>query len=304
MSIHSIFLRYFDEVCRSGSIRLAARQLYVASSAVNRQILKVEDELGVKLFERHRGGMRPTAAGRLLHQHIKRTLEDAERTISEIAALEEGARPQVVLVGQESVIAYFLPPALMELHSVNSDISTTFRASSGTKLQAQLLAGKADIALAFDPPNSPDILVYDSCEMPVGAVVNAGHPLHERSSVSLADCAPYPMVLPDRTWPLRARLDELIARCGLALNIITSSNSMELLKTMVEQHQAIGFQALVGIERELQSGELLHIPLHSPEPMLQRFCLIARSDRASDPVIRQVLELTSKRLDSYRRGSA
>ncbi len=300
MPIHSAFLRYFDQVCRSGSIRLAAQQLYVASSAVNRQVLKIEDELGVRLFERHRGGMQLTDAGRLLQQHVARTLEDHERTLNEIRLQEERKRPTITLVAQESVIAHFLPPALVALHTELPEVSTVFRAASGTKLQSQLLAGRADIALAFDAPESDGIEVFASCHMPVGAVVGTGHPLAAQRRASLAECARYPVVLPDPTWPLRALLDREVARCRLELNVITSSNSVELIKKMIGEHSAIGFQALVGIERELEAGELCHVPLFNPQPMTQCFSLIVRKDRAEQPVVRRVLELIGQRLDAYR----
>ena len=84
MKIHSVFLTYFDEVCKSGSIRKAAKKLFVASSAVNRQILKKEEELGIKLFKRAHNGIELTEAGEILHQHITRTLSDYDRTMREI----------------------------------------------------------------------------------------------------------------------------------------------------------------------------------------------------------------------------
>lgn len=66
MPVHSAFLKYFHEVCKTESIRKAARNLYVASSAINRQILMMESELGVKLFERSHAGATLTPAGELL----------------------------------------------------------------------------------------------------------------------------------------------------------------------------------------------------------------------------------------------
>jgi DNA-binding transcriptional LysR family regulator len=66
MPVFSPFIRYFDEVARQGSIRKAADRLNVAPSAVNRQILKLEDELGAPLFERLPRGLRLTAAGEIL----------------------------------------------------------------------------------------------------------------------------------------------------------------------------------------------------------------------------------------------
>ena len=60
MRLHSQALRYHSEVARSGSIRKAAEQLNIASSAVNRYILKLEAELGVSLFERKFRSLRVT----------------------------------------------------------------------------------------------------------------------------------------------------------------------------------------------------------------------------------------------------
>ena len=61
--MHAPVLRYFSEVAERGSIRQAAKTLNIASSAVNRQILKLEENLGVQLFERVPGGVQLTHAG-------------------------------------------------------------------------------------------------------------------------------------------------------------------------------------------------------------------------------------------------
>ena len=62
-AMHATILRYLDQVAKTGSIRRAAEKMNVASSAVNRQILKLEDDLGVKIFERRGNGVRLTPAG-------------------------------------------------------------------------------------------------------------------------------------------------------------------------------------------------------------------------------------------------
>jgi DNA-binding transcriptional LysR family regulator len=85
--MHAAVLRYFDHVARQGSIRKAAEALSVASSAVNRQILRLEDEIGVPLFERSRAGVRPTAAGELLLRHVRETQIEFQRAQAEIASL-------------------------------------------------------------------------------------------------------------------------------------------------------------------------------------------------------------------------
>ncbi len=299
MSIHSVFLKYFDEVRRSGSIRLAARKLNIASSAVNRQILKIEEELDVKLFERSASGIRLTAAGDLLAAHISRTLGDAEQTLSRIAALKGDQRQLLCIAGQESIIARFLPPALVTLHADYPDVATSFKAAKGTELQELLRAGSADAAVAFDPEMADDIETVAAVVLPVGAVLTPSHPLAGRVRLSLVDCSSYPIVLPDLSWPLRARLDREIEQAGLALNIITSSNSVEFLKAMVDQQLGIGFQTIIGIEAQVEKGEFMHVPLVTTAPISQTFALCRRAGRTRTSAFDRLIALLQQRLADY-----
>ncbi|MGI9493899.1 MAG: LysR family transcriptional regulator [Geminicoccaceae bacterium] len=300
MPIHSVFLKYFDEVWRSGSIRMAARKLHVASSAVNRQILKIEDELGVKLFKRSASGIRLTAAGELLAEHVTRTLGDAEQTMTRIRALQGEQRQLLSIAGQESVIARFLPPVLVALHAECPDVATVFKAASGTELQHLLRIGEVDFAVAFDPDQADDIETVATVELPVGAVLTPAHPLAGRTCLSLADCLSYPIVLPDQSWPLRALLDHEINKAGLAMNIVTSSNSVEFLKTMVDQQLGIGFQTMIGIEAQIERGELKHVPLVDPAPIKQTFALCIRSHRVVTPAYDHLIMLLRRRLIDYQ----
>ena len=74
--MHAAVLRYFDHVARHGSIRKAAEALHVVSSALNRRILDLEAELGSPLFERLPRGVRPTAAGELFLNYVRRSMRE------------------------------------------------------------------------------------------------------------------------------------------------------------------------------------------------------------------------------------
>lgn len=300
MPIHSAFLIYFREVCRCGSIRAAARNLHVASSAVNRQILKIEKELGVDLFVRHAGGIRLTEEGKLLLRHVEKTMTDAEQTREAIKALGASDHPVVTIAGQESVIARFLPPVLVAFHAEHPGVSTSFKAASGDALQDLLLAGKADIALAFDPQPHPEIELHDTCRLPVGAIMGPGHPLDGRDHVALGECAPYPLILPDESWPLRRLLDREIEALDMPLNIVTSSNSEEFLRTMFDHHLGIGFQTVMGIETQLDKRELVFVPLGNGARMQQIFAVCIRKNRRRDAGIQQLTESLVRRLAEYQ----
>src|ERR1700751_3311474 len=91
LRIHAAALLYFDAVRRAGSIREAARRLNVASSAVNRQILKLEAEIGAPLFDRFPDGIKLTWAGEAIARHVLVVLQDLDRARSDIEGLK-GAR--------------------------------------------------------------------------------------------------------------------------------------------------------------------------------------------------------------------
>lgn len=299
MPIHAPFLKYFREVARCGSVRLAARHLYVASSAVNRQILKVEGELGVKLFERTSTGMVLTPAGELLGEHVERVLSDAERTVAEITSAARGEERPVTITGEDSVLCAFLPPALAELYTEHPKVCTAFKAASGRELSRLLLLGAADVALGFDAEATPGLECVASCELPVGAVVHGAHPLATRAQVTLEECASYPMILPDPSWPLRARLDQGLAHAGIEPGTTTSSSSLEFLRFMLEGQLGVGFRTVIGIEAQLASGELRHVPLHAGEPMMQQFGVWAQENPRRGRHLECLLKLLVRRLGDY-----
>src|ERR1700722_18891995 len=103
MRIHAPAIRYFDAVRKAGSIREAARGLNVASSAVNRQILKLEAELGSQLFERLPGGLKLSPAGEVFARHVAIVLRDAIRAESELNSLKGVKTGRVEIIAVESL---------------------------------------------------------------------------------------------------------------------------------------------------------------------------------------------------------
>lgn len=87
MHIYLIALIYFRETVRHGSIRQAVEALNVAASVINRQFLKLEEQLECALFEHMPDGMRLTATGELFYHHVLRQSQVLDRTISEIEDL-------------------------------------------------------------------------------------------------------------------------------------------------------------------------------------------------------------------------
>jgi len=299
MPIHAPFLKYFLEVARCGSVRLAASRLFISSSAVNRQILKIEAELGTRLFDRTSTGMQLTSAGKLLLEHVERTLADADRTLSAIVDLDAISDKAITIAAQESVIGEFLSPVLFQFHIECPQSCSGFKAAGGNELNQLLLNAEADIAVAFDNQVEADIEQIGETELTVGAIVSPTHPLAGASRLSLAECAQFPFILPDASWPLRRLLDRMIDNMSVKPTVLSTSNSVEFLRCMVDQQLGVGFQTSMGIENKLKTGELSLVPLFDPEPIRQKLIVcVSRTVQRSVP-FEQMLKLLQARLVSY-----
>jgi len=149
IAMHAAVLRYFDHVARHGSIRKAADALSVASSAVNRQILRLEDEMGVALFERGRSGVRPTAAGELLLRHVRETQNEYQRTRAEIATLGGTVSGDVRIISLESLLVRFLPQVVDEMSARHPKVTFTVLAVHPSEIGEALRSGDSDFGVLF-----------------------------------------------------------------------------------------------------------------------------------------------------------
>ncbi|MFD0487782.1 LysR family transcriptional regulator [Saccharopolyspora spinosporotrichia] len=105
-------LRYFLEVARTGSISEASERLHVATSAISRQITKLEQEVGAPLFERQPRGMVLSEAGEILAAYARRSALEAEQVLADVHGVEALHRSTVKLASSEGFARDFLPAAI------------------------------------------------------------------------------------------------------------------------------------------------------------------------------------------------
>ena len=112
VSLLSLPLRYFLEVARTGSVNQAAQRLHVAASAVSRQLGKLEDSLGVVLFERQARGMTLTEAGTRLLAHASAHDAQALDLVAQLQDLSAQGAVRVRLACTEGFAAGFMPTVM------------------------------------------------------------------------------------------------------------------------------------------------------------------------------------------------
>lgn len=294
MHIHPRAFRHFDMIRRCGSIREAARRLHVSSSALNRQLLQLEDELGSPLFERLPGGLRLTPVGEIFSRHVLTVLQDAKRMDGELDALRGLRRGSIDVVCVESLTMDFLPGLLERMIERYPGIRLSVRVA-GSAAAAQAVANAdADVAIGFVLNRSEALRQIVSGRFALGAVVPPKHPLAKFRQVSFADCARHPLILAGPELSIHWEMRSLLAAHKRSRTVVLETGSLELMKNLALRGTGVAFVNRFGVERELARGELRHIPLKPG--ILFNLGVYVRADRALPPAIDAFTRLVAEEI--------
>lgn len=233
---------YVDAVARHGSIRKAADALHIVSSALNRRILDLEAELGSPLFERLPRGVRPTAAGEIFIDYVRRSMRDLEKVGAQIEALRGLLQGRVQIAVAESVTGHMLPQAIACFQERHPNVAFHVWMDGPKGLIDRLTTDAVDIVLTHDPPERPDVTTIASAHQPLCAVVAPDHPLAGRKSISLRDCLDYRIAMPDTTLAARMLMDLALMPASFRFEPALVSNSVELTRTFARRNKAVCFQ--------------------------------------------------------------
>lgn len=258
---HLQVLKYIEKIARTGSLRSAAEELGITASALNRRILGIEAELGVEIFERHPAGLRPNIAGEILLKYIRDQIADMDRVKSRIADLSGMRAGHINIAATREVVAYFLP-ALIKRHLADFP-AVTFGVNLHERgeAEASLLDNVNDIAIVFEPIHLKELQTVYSGPQPVFCIMSTDHPLASRASLKIYDCVDFPLLLPKRPEGIRQILDEAGDKIGIKLAPALESNSLDLLRLMSQDSEALSFSLAINHRPNLETDRLVSVPL-------------------------------------------
>lgn len=244
---HLLPLHYIDTVARSGSIRSAADKLAITSTALNRRILAMEDELGVPIFERLPRGVRLSTAGELLIQHIRSQIADMERVRSQIADLSGARRGHVSIICGQAILPHFISEQIAFYRKEHPAVTFSVRVCDRKAAVEQLTAFDADVAVVFEPFRTADFHPIGRVEQPLKAIMASSHPLASKARLGWSDLLSSPVVLPTTTNGIRFILDDAMLRKGVELEKIIESDNFDFIRNYLIHEHCISFQLPIGL---------------------------------------------------------
>lgn len=281
---------YFDAIVRQGSIRRAAETLGVASSALNRRLLDLEEDVGAPLFDRLQTGVRLTAAGEIFAAHVRRTLSDAEQAEGRLQELYGTMRGHVTIGAAESAAVDLLPPVIAEFQRLHPGMRFTVIIGVPQELLASLLQDRVDLILTHEEPSRHDVAVLVTARKSFCALMRAGHPLATRKRLLMQDCQDYPIVLAEESLAARALVNATLAGGALSFTPALVTNGFEVMKRYVRLTDAVSFQFHLRTPCVGAADDLVALPLADPQLANAHLSLAVRRGRALPPSAAAVCE--------------
>ncbi len=225
-------LKYLVALADHGHFGRAAEACFITQSTLSTQIKKLEDFLGVTLFDRSLKRVTPTPIGREILQAARNIVEEAER-IRDVAKHAQDPMARTVQLGIIPTLGpYYLPHALMLMHKKHPDLRLLLREELTPKILENLADGKLDAGLLALPVTDDSLRVEPLFYEPFFAALPAGHALALNDAVKVADIMNEKLLLLDEGHCLR---DQALDVCGIGSRgrEEVRATSLETLRQMV-----------------------------------------------------------------------
>ena len=263
-SLLSPALRYFLEVVRSGSIRLASERLHVAPSAISRQIVLLEREVGAPLLIRTRRGVLPTEQGRIVATYGNRIGRGAERLRNSLDDLGQVRRGRVSIATVEGMLNRGLPDTLVSLRVAHPGVSVSVQVAGTHEVAEAVLRENVEIGIAFETPRRSELLLRQRWAQPLQAVMRGDHPLAHRKTLTVGEILTHPHALPDRTFGIRMLTERAAAETGGMVAPVAETNSIDLCRSLARSGAYVTVLPPIATAGETGASSLHMIPIADP----------------------------------------
>ncbi|MFQ6019340.1 MAG: LysR family transcriptional regulator [Dehalococcoidia bacterium] len=297
MNLHQ--LRIFYTVAKHLSFSMAAEELFMTQPAVSQQVKALERHLNIKLFERTGHKLFLTEAGEAIQESALAILTAQTEIERVIAELQGSSRGRFVLGANTTGGMYIVPTIVRAFREVHPEAELTLHVESTNRICERVMQNMVDIAVVTGPLQDRRFVVRDLCQDELLLTVSPSHPFAAHASVSLADVASEPFILPEPGSRTRLLVEETFTERGFKPRVTMQLAGTEAVKKAAEANLGVAMVSKYAIQRELSLGVLravdidgltIYRPIHMLyrkgkhfSPLARRFLSFATEYVAQDP---------------------
>jgi LysR family transcriptional regulator, carnitine catabolism transcriptional activator len=304
MNINLHQLRIFVAVARLGNFTRAAERLHLSQPSLSLHVGQLEQDLGVRLFDRSTRSVSLTQAGDDFLPTAERLLDDFASAVAAVADLAARRRGRVAVAALPSVAAELLPRAIALMRVHHPDITVALRDDVAEHIPARVRSGKVDFGLGAIDGVDADIFGSPLINDELIAVLPRQHPLANAKTTAVKTTsavkttyavkttwralAKHPFVAMSRDSSVRRLTEQAFAHNGLVLEPAFEAKYMSTALGMIAHGLGIGTLPSSAASMVRQAG-LSHAEIHGPI-MKRRIGIMTRRGRSLSPAAQALIE--------------
>jgi LysR family hydrogen peroxide-inducible transcriptional activator len=250
MELHQ--LRYFCAVAESGSFSRAAQRSHVSQPSLSQQILKLEAELGARLFDRLGRSVRLTEVGKTFLPRARSVLRELEAARGDVVESKDSVSGQVTVGVIPTVAPYFLPPILTAFSRRFVEAAVIVVEDITLALLDRLRAGTIDIAVLALPIRGHEFESFPLLTEPLFAALPKKHALARRSTVALRELRKEPFLLLRDGHCFRQNAVAACNRARVSPRVVFESGQFSSLLGLVGASVGVSLVPAMAVERRSQ----------------------------------------------------
>lgn len=289
MTLHQ--LRVFIAVADTGSFSQAGERVSLAQSTTSQHIKALEDELGVRLFDRSTSAVTLTAVGKLFYGHANRILDHCNESLVAVRRYQ-GLEDASITIGASSTPATCLIPELIgRLSASHPGLRLEVRQGDSQEVIQMIINDEVEIGIVGGYPGQPAVTFH---KIMTDRIILASRPgAAPQRRLSPQDLQHLPLATREAGSGTRQTTDMFLRQANVdprLFHICAQLGSSEALRRVILQSDSFAFISAWAIQSELSSGALVEIPIDGVE--IQRdFHLAWRSGRTLSPGAEKLIDL-------------
>lgn len=291
-------LRAFVAVYQLRGLSAAAADLCVTQSAVSVLIRQMEQELGVRLFDRTTRSLKPTAAAEDAIEVAQRVLRDLDALGSGLSDLSALRRGRVTVACTPALARILLPEALAKFMQAYPQVHVDVDDCAPDQFFARLLGEHADFGLGTPDRTGDELKMHRLMSDQLSVICRTDHPMARRASVRWKELDGLPLVGVRHGYGVRSLIDQSAARAGIHLNV---AYEVSLLSTAL-------WMSACGVAPSVMPAAYVHYardpslvarPLVGPKVSRDVYVLV-KAGRSLSPAAQQLVQVLNETLSTTR----
>jgi LysR family hydrogen peroxide-inducible transcriptional activator len=255
MEVHQ--LRYFCAVAETGSFTRAAAREQVAQPSLSQQIMKLEEELGVRLFDRLGRAVRLTEPGQIFLPRARTVLGELRAAKEEVAEKQSTVNGKISVGVIPTIAPYFLPPRIALFSRKYPDATITVMEDVTVRLMDRLRGGLVDLAIMALPARGHDLECYPLRTERLFAILPKGHPLSRKRSVKMKELRSDPFLLLRDDHCFRDTAIEVCKQARIVPQVVFESGQFSSILGMVAAGLGISIVPEMALEKRPDCSSVL-----------------------------------------------